>query len=92
MLPASFYFMGVTGIHPEAGLSTGDYEEAQVKRALCQSAAETIVLASHEKLGAASPYVITRLHEISSLIVGHAVPEEQLTPYRKLGLTIIRAQ
>lgn len=52
---ADLYFMGVTGIHPEVGLSTGDFEEAQVKRALCRSAAETIVLASKEKLGAASP-------------------------------------
>lgn len=88
---ADLYFMGVTGIHPVIGLSTGDYEEAQVKRALCQSAAETIVLASREKLGAASPYVILPLHEISGLIVEAAVPEEQLAPYAKLGLTIVRA-
>lgn len=88
---ADLYFMGVTGIHPTVGLTTGDYEEAQVKRALCHSAAETIVLASHEKLGAASPYVITTLGEISGLIVEGSVSEEHLAPYRQLGLTIMRA-
>ncbi len=31
---ADLYFMGVTGVHPQAGLSTGDMEEAYVKRAL----------------------------------------------------------
>jgi DeoR/GlpR family transcriptional regulator of sugar metabolism len=43
------FFMGVTGIHAEAGLTTGDYEEASVKRAFSRRAAETIVLASAEK-------------------------------------------
>jgi DeoR/GlpR family transcriptional regulator of sugar metabolism len=89
---ADIYFMGVTGVHPSVGLTTADYEEAQVKRVLCQSAAETIVLASHEKLGAASPYVITALREISGLIVESAVSEAQLAPYRQLGITIIQAQ
>jgi DeoR/GlpR family transcriptional regulator of sugar metabolism len=28
---ADIYFMGATGVHPEAGLSTGDLEEAYVK-------------------------------------------------------------
>ena len=31
---ADTYFMGVTGVHAKAGLTTGDYEEAAVKRAL----------------------------------------------------------
>lgn len=31
---ADIYFMGVTGVHPTAGLSTGDLEEAYIKRAL----------------------------------------------------------
>ncbi len=88
---ADMYFMGVTGIHPEAGLSTGDLEEAYVKLALSRQAAETMVLASHEKLGAASPYVVTSLNDISGLIVEQSVSEEILLPYRQFGLSIIRA-
>jgi DeoR/GlpR family transcriptional regulator of sugar metabolism len=65
-IQADLYFMGVTGIHHEMGVSTGDYEEALVKRAMCTNAAETIVLASQEKLGAASPYRITKLEARSS--------------------------
>jgi DeoR/GlpR family transcriptional regulator of sugar metabolism len=68
-LRADIYFMGVTGVHPEAGLSTGDAEEAAVKRALHERAAETIVLASAEKLMAASPFLVTSLTEISLLVV-----------------------
>ena len=88
---ADVYFMGVTGIHPEAGLSTGDLEEAYVKYALCQQAAETFVLASQEKLGAASQYVIAPLSEVSGLIVEQAVTDDVLAPYIAHGLSIVRA-
>lgn len=88
---ADIYFMGVTGIHPEAGLSTGDFEEAHVKYTLCQRAAETLVLASQEKLGAASPFVVAALSDISGLIVEQDTTNEQLAPYQALGLSIIYA-
>ena len=51
---ADLFFMGVTGVHPRAGFTTGDYEEAGIKRALTARAAETVVMASREKLNAAS--------------------------------------
>jgi DeoR/GlpR family transcriptional regulator of sugar metabolism len=88
---ADLYFMGVTGVHPEAGLSTGDLEEAHVKRALVRGAAETIVLASAEKLNAASPYVIVPLTDVSGLIVERDTPAATTAPYEKMGLAITRA-
>ena len=88
---ADVYFMGVTGIHPEAGLSTGDLEEAYVKYAMCKQAAETFVLASSEKLGAASQYIVAPLSEVSGLIVERDVTDEILAPYVERGLSIIRA-
>ena len=88
---ADIYFMGVTGIHPEIGLTTGDLEEAHIKRALSASAAETIVMASSEKLNAASPYVIAPITEASGMIVAQFVPPESIAIYEKLGITITRA-
>jgi DeoR/GlpR family transcriptional regulator of sugar metabolism len=87
---ADLYFMGVTGIHAEYGLSTGDLEEAYIKQALCRQAAETYVLASEEKIGAASQYVIVGLSEVTGLIVAENVPEAVLRPYQALGLSIIQ--
>jgi DeoR/GlpR family transcriptional regulator of sugar metabolism len=85
---ADVYFMGVCSVHPEAGLSTGDFEEAGVKRALSAAAAETIVLASPEKLATASPYQVIPLDELSGLVTMASVPEELLAPYRKRGISI----
>lgn len=88
---ADVYFMGVTGIHPQAGLSTGDLEEAHIKRALSASAAETYALITAEKLNAASPYVIAGLNEIDGIIIDAQVPLALLKPYSKAGLSITRA-
>lgn len=90
-LRADLYFMGVTGIHPQAGLSTGDGEEAAVKRALHASAAETVVLASHEKLLAASPFVIAPLRELATLAVPAGTPAKTLRVFRSAGLNVVTA-
>jgi DeoR/GlpR family transcriptional regulator of sugar metabolism len=81
----------VTGIHPQAGLSTGDLEEAHVKRALIGSAAETYVLISAEKLNAASPYVIVPTTDVAGMIVEPGITDEAVAPYERLGLSVIRA-
>ena len=88
---ADLYFMGVTGIHAEAGLSTGDFEEAAIKRALHERAAETVVMASPEKLGAASAYVIAPAGEVATLVVAADTPQVTLTPLQALGIEVLRA-
>jgi DeoR/GlpR family transcriptional regulator of sugar metabolism len=88
---ADTYFMGVTGVHPKTGLTTGDFEEAAVKRALSHAAADTIVLASSEKLNAASPYAVVSLDEISEIITERATGAALTRPYEKLKIRMTRA-
>lgn len=83
------YFMGVTGAHLQAGLTTGDYEEAALKRALHAQAAETVVLASPEKLGTASPYVIAPLRAISILGLNHAPDAAWQSAAAQLGISVL---
>ena len=89
-LRADLFFLGATGVHPEAGLSTGDAEEAAVKRALHQRAAETVVLASSEKLMAASPFVIAPLAAASLLAVPRATPARVTRALRAGGVEVRR--
>jgi DeoR/GlpR family transcriptional regulator of sugar metabolism len=88
---ADIYFMGVTGIHPEAGLSTGDLEESHIKRALSARAAETHVLVTMEKVNAASAYVIAPLADIDGVVVESAVPSRVVAAYKRMGLSVVRA-
>lgn len=50
-ITADVFFLGVAGVHPAAALTTGDADEAAMKRVLSARAAETFVLASEEKPG-----------------------------------------
>jgi DeoR/GlpR family transcriptional regulator of sugar metabolism len=88
---ADIYFMGVTGIQIEAGLTTGDFEEAHVKKALSASSAETIVPVSSEKLNAVSPYLIAPIAEISGMIASKQISSRLLEPYKQLGISITEA-
>ena len=88
---ADIFFMGVTGVHPETGLTTGDAEEAAIKRLISRQAAETVVLASREKLGAASAHMIAPLGSISALVVEARLDKEVLAPFRELRVDIVEA-
>jgi DeoR/GlpR family transcriptional regulator of sugar metabolism len=85
---ADVYFMGVTGIHAEYGLSTGDAEEAVIKRTIAGCAAEVVVMASTEKIGAASPFLIAPAASVTHLLVPETTPPQALKPFRKLGLEV----
>ncbi|WP_420035607.1 DeoR/GlpR family DNA-binding transcription regulator [Streptomyces sp. cg28] len=77
---ADLCLIGVTGVHPEAGLTTGDAEEAAMKRALAARAADTYVLASSEKIGTASRYRVLPWEDVTAVITdadpGHPVIAE----------------
>jgi DeoR/GlpR family transcriptional regulator of sugar metabolism len=88
---ADLYFMGVTGVHPQAGLSTGDFEEAYIKRALAARAAETVVLASAAKLNAASAYQIGEITLAQTIIVEASTAESLTAPVEQAGVSVVRA-
>ncbi len=90
-IQADIFFMGVTGVHTEAGLTTGDYEEACIKRAFSGRAAETVVLVSPEKINAASPFVIGDLGLIDTIVVDSAVDENWVRSIEEKGVTVMKA-
>ncbi|TCV96446.1 DeoR family transcriptional regulator [Luteibacter rhizovicinus] len=88
---ADVYFMGVTGVHPTAGLSTGDLEEAYVKRALAARAAEVVVPASAEKINVASAFVIGEASAASTLVVESGTSEASIAHFTDMGIAVLRA-
>jgi DeoR/GlpR family transcriptional regulator of sugar metabolism len=68
-LSADACFLGVTGVHPEHGLTTGELDDAATKRALAERSTEVYVLASEEKIGAVSRYPVLDLDEVTEVIV-----------------------
>jgi DeoR/GlpR family transcriptional regulator of sugar metabolism len=83
--------LGVCALHPEAGLSTDDLEEAHVKRAMVDASADVIALATADKLRAASPYLVAPVAELTHVVAEAAASDELLDPYRAIGVTVTRA-
>ena len=73
-ISADAFFLGVTGVHPSAGLTTGDADEAAIKRAWSHRAAETFVLGSGEKIGAASAFEVVPFASVTAVLTDTAAP------------------
>ncbi len=87
---ADLFFLGATGVHPETGATTGNREEAAIKRLIARQCAETILVATEDKIGAASPYLILPLGKLATLVVDADVPDTLLKPYRAAGPAIVK--
>ncbi|CAL9271841.1 MULTISPECIES: DeoR/GlpR family DNA-binding transcription regulator [Streptomyces] len=88
---ADLFLLGVTGVHPEAGLTTGDAEDAAMKRALAARAADTYVLASSEKIGTASRFRVLPWEETSGLITDKDPHDPVLEQLAENGVEVLPA-
>lgn len=67
-LAADIFFLGVTGIDPVGGLTTGDLDDAATKRAIAARCTRTFVLGSEEKIGAVSRFPVIALEAVAGVI------------------------
>ena len=88
---ADIYFMGVTGIHPVEGFTTGDREEAAIKRAIARAARRTLVAVTRDKVDAVSPYRIIAFDEAHGILAASDVPAATIDDYRKAGAEVLVA-
>ncbi|MER5618801.1 DeoR/GlpR family DNA-binding transcription regulator [Streptomyces sp. NPDC002215] len=89
---AELCLLGVTGVHPEAGLTTADADEAEMKRALSARAADTYILASCEKIGTASPYRVLPWEKITGLIIDADPHDTAIEQLKTLGVGVLVAR
>lgn len=89
---ADVFLLGVTGVDADQGLTTGDADEAAMKRALARRAAETVVLASREKVGAVSPFAVLGLDDVARIVTdapaGHPTLEAIRTGHPAVEIAI----
>lgn len=84
-------FMGTNGITPEAGLTTPDQSEAEVKRAMVAAARRVVCLADHSKVGRTQLCRFARLTEVDSVITDTGLDDGLAEELRTAGPEVIRA-
>jgi DeoR/GlpR family transcriptional regulator of sugar metabolism len=88
---ADIFLLGVTGVHAEAGLTTGDPDEAAMKRALAKRAADTFVLASSEKIGAVSDFVVLPLKGVTGIVTDTERENSTLRALDRMAVPLLYA-
>jgi DeoR/GlpR family transcriptional regulator of sugar metabolism len=86
---ADLCLLGVCSIHGEAGITTPHAEEAAIKRAMIQASAETMAVATADKLGTVSSFVVAPTERLATLVTEATVAEAVLAPFHKLKLRVV---
>jgi DeoR/GlpR family transcriptional regulator of sugar metabolism len=81
--------LGICSLHPELGVTVTDHDEAHVKRAMVDAAAEVIALATADKLRTAAPWVVAPLADVTHLVTDAG--EELTAAYAAAGVSVVRA-
>jgi DeoR/GlpR family transcriptional regulator of sugar metabolism len=84
---ADWCFLGTCSLHPEAGLGASNLEEAYVRRAMIAGAAQTVALATADKLNSLTPYTLCPLSDLNLIITD---AKTDLSAYEMLGLKVKR--
>jgi DeoR/GlpR family transcriptional regulator of sugar metabolism len=91
-LNADVLFLGVHGIHPDAGLTTPNIAEAETNRCLIEAARRVVVLADHSKLGVIALANMAPLAGVDVLITDDKAPGEMLRDIRLAGVEVVVAR
>lgn len=70
---ADIAFLGACALHPRAGLTAHDAQEARIKQAMVEGAARRIVLTDATKLDVVAPSAVARLEDLD-LVISDARP------------------
>jgi DeoR/GlpR family transcriptional regulator of sugar metabolism len=81
--------VSVCSVHPVAGLTLCQREEALVVRAMVEGAGRVASLATATKLGSAGPYVVAGVDQLDTLVTD--ADDDEVAVYRDLGVEVVRA-
>ncbi|MBB6670799.1 DeoR/GlpR family DNA-binding transcription regulator [Cohnella nanjingensis] len=88
---ADVCFLGIYSLHPEIGISVPYIEETYVKRQMISISSEVVALATSDKLGTSSSFIVAPTHSLTYLVTEKDISEEILAPYNQLGITVLQA-
>lgn len=90
-LNADVLFLGVHGIHPDAGLTTPNVSEAETNRCLVEASQRVVVVADHSKLGVVALAKIAPLSQVDVFVTDDKAPKGTLRQVELAGVQVIVA-
>lgn len=86
---ADICFLGINALHINHGLTDNDWEVVQVKKAMMESSAKTVLLTISEKINTTQRIRICDTKNIDILVTELHESDEILNPFKKIGVEIL---
>ena len=90
-LNADVLFLGVHGVHPDAGLTTPNVAEAETDGRLVEAAQKVVVVADHSKLGVVALAKIAPLSKVDVFVTDEGADTETLREIELAGVRVVVA-
>ena len=82
------FFMGVAGLHPEAGCTDFSLDDVEIKKVFLERSREVIVLADHTKIGRISFTAICPVQRVHRIITDARADPDHIARFQDLGVTV----
>ncbi|MEP6952297.1 MAG: DeoR/GlpR family DNA-binding transcription regulator [Ginsengibacter sp.] len=82
-------FLGVCSLHHEIGVSSIDYFECEMKRAMVNCSGHIVALTGHAKIGTAETYKICAIDTLDTIVTEIDAGNEIFEPYRQRNIRIL---
>jgi len=82
-------FLGVCSLHHEIGVSSMDYFECEMKRAMVNCSDKIVALTGQDKIGTAEPYKICTIDQLDTIVTEIDAGNEIFEPYREKNIQIL---
>lgn len=86
---ADVAFMSCAGVDPDKGFTNGNWEEAEIKKAMIRAANRVVFLADHTKLGHIATARIAMFDQVDVLITDSNTSADMLRDLRATGLEVL---
>jgi DeoR/GlpR family transcriptional regulator of sugar metabolism len=83
------YFLGVCSLHHKIGITSLDYFECEVKRAMVDCSDRIVALTGHNKIGTSEAYKICPIDQLDTIVTEINPEHEMFEPYRKKNIQIL---
>ncbi len=82
-------FLGICSLHPEVGVSSIDYFECEMKRAMVACSDRVVALTGLDKMGTAEAYKICPIEGLDAIVTEVDPENEIFDPYLDRGIAIL---
>jgi DeoR family fructose operon transcriptional repressor len=82
-------FLGTNGIHPEAGLTTPNEDEARIKSQMCEKASHVVLVADGDKFGRRSFFRFASFEDVDTIVTEIPLPPTYRDPFETAAVEIV---